>query len=69
MRITEFGARPHQRGGYSESYRKPGGATYHLPADPDKDALYGPVKVLVKDGKAVSAQGAELLRRHAAKPV
>ncbi len=69
MTITEYGAKPHQRGGYSESYyRRPTGAKYALPAQPDATQLYGPVRVLVKDGKAVNQRGARLLKQFAAKP-
>ncbi len=68
--IHEYGARPHQRGGLSVNHNMgPKGARYHLPSDyNDTQVLYGPVRVLVQNGKPVNSAGAELIRRFKARP-
>lgn len=70
FQIHEYGSLPHQRGGFVEG-NAPHGPKYHLAIEEpdDKPRKYGPVRVLVKDGKAMNEKGAELLRRYGAKPV
>lgn len=70
FQIHEYGGLPHQRGGFTDG-RVPKDAKYHLPIEEpeDKPRKYGPVSVLVRNGKALNDKGAELLRLYSAKPV